>query len=135
MKTAVLNLFRKLEKWWRIHFPVKFHDELCLTVYLNKIKILIGKHFFCYFKENLDTLLEIVLHRYSCKSSTLEIVHFQSLKILDYLPLKLVIFFEKVLFLTFSIVLMSILKVCRPFTRLIFYKQISHKRRLSFQRY
>ena len=42
---------------WRIHFLVKLHGEPCLTVCLNKIKVLIGKHFFCYFKENLGTNL------------------------------------------------------------------------------
>ena len=31
--------------------------ELCLTACVNKIKALIGKHFFHYFKENLGTYL------------------------------------------------------------------------------
>ena len=36
---------RRSDKW-RIYFLLKFHDELCLTACLNKIKVLIGKHFF-----------------------------------------------------------------------------------------
>ena len=43
---------------WRIYLLVKLHDEVCLTAYLNKIKVLIGKHFFCYFKKNLGTYLK-----------------------------------------------------------------------------
>ena len=38
---------------WRIHFLVKLHGEPYLTACLNKVKFLIGKHFFHYFKENL----------------------------------------------------------------------------------
>ena len=30
----------------------------CLTACLNQIKVLIGQHFFCYFKENLGTHLK-----------------------------------------------------------------------------
>ena len=39
-------------------------------------------------------------------------------------------FFETVCFLTRSVVLMSIWKVLRPFTGLITYKQVSHKRQI-----
>ena len=35
----------------------KLHDKLCLTACLYKIKVLIGKHFPCYIKENLGTHL------------------------------------------------------------------------------
>ena len=31
--------------------------ELCFTTCVNKIDVLIGKHFFYYFKENLGTYL------------------------------------------------------------------------------
>ena len=40
---------------WRICFLVKLHGKPCLTACLNKIKVLIGKHFFRHFKENLGT--------------------------------------------------------------------------------
>ena len=37
---------------WRIHFIVNLYDE-SLVDCLKKIKLLIGKHFFNYFKGNL----------------------------------------------------------------------------------
>ena len=48
---------RQTADQWRVHFLMKLHEELCLIACLNKIKILIGKHFFRYFKENLSTHL------------------------------------------------------------------------------
>ena len=36
----------------------KLHGEVCLTACLNKIKVLIGKHFFRQFKDNLGTHLK-----------------------------------------------------------------------------
>ena len=43
---AALNLFAKPRgDKWRIYLLVKLHDEVSLTACLNKIKILIGKHF------------------------------------------------------------------------------------------
>ena len=42
---------------WRIHFLVKLHGKPFPTACLNKIKVLIGKHFFCHFKNNLGTHL------------------------------------------------------------------------------
>ena len=38
-------------------FFIKLHGKLCLTACLKKAKILIGKHFFRYFKEYLGTHL------------------------------------------------------------------------------
>ena len=43
---------------WRIYLLVMLHDEICLTACLNKIKVLIDKLFFCYFKENLGKHLK-----------------------------------------------------------------------------
>ena len=42
---------------WKIYFLVKLHGEPSLKACLNKIKVLIGKDFFRYFKENLGTRL------------------------------------------------------------------------------
>ena len=54
------------------------HGEVCLTACLNKIKVLIGKHIFRYFKENSGTHLghantdmENALHRCSYKDRIL----------------------------------------------------------------
>ena len=42
---------------WRIYFLVKLHSKPFPTACLNKIKVLIGKHFFHHFKNNLGTHL------------------------------------------------------------------------------
>ena len=57
-KIAALNLLQNRRSYKRrIHFLLKLHCELCLTAYPNKIKVLVDKHFFRYFKENLGTHL------------------------------------------------------------------------------
>ena len=55
VRTISIVIFRSDK--WRIHFLVKLHDKPCLTACLTKIKALIGKHFFRYFKENFGTHL------------------------------------------------------------------------------
>ena len=57
----LLSIF--LQIWtgdkWKIHILVKLRGEICYTVYFNKIKILMGNHFFRYFKKNLGTRLTL----------------------------------------------------------------------------
>ena len=48
-------------------FLVKLCDDLCLVACLNKILVLVGKHFFCYFKDNLGAHISLF---------TLETFHF-----------------------------------------------------------
>ena len=43
----------------KIYLLVKLHGEVCLTACLNKNKVLIGKHFLRYFKENVGTHLKV----------------------------------------------------------------------------
>ena len=58
-KTAALNLFTKPRSdKWRIYILIKLHCKVCLTTCLKNIKVLVGKHFFRYFKENVDTYLK-----------------------------------------------------------------------------
>ena len=98
---------------WLIHFLVESCYKFWLAGCLKKIKVLIGKYFFRFFKKNLSV----------------EIFSFW----VDYprnVPL-----IVNVWFLTSSIVLMPIYNVFRPFTGLISYIQISHKMRVSFERY
>ena len=53
---------------WKIHSLKMLHDKPCLTTCLNKIKVLIGKHFFCYFNENLGK--HLTHFSLSCKNQS-----------------------------------------------------------------
>ena len=99
---------------WRIHFLVKSYYELCLVGCLKKITVLIYKHFFRFFNEKLGA----------------------DISSFGLLTLKASIFLWNIVwFLTSSIVLMAIYKSFIPFTGPISYKQISHRIRVSFERY
>ena len=57
-KSCFESFFNSRGDKWRVYLLVKLHCEVCLTTCINKIKVLIDKPFFRYFKENIDTQLK-----------------------------------------------------------------------------
>ena len=117
---------------------VNLHGEVCLTACLNKIKVLIGKYFFHYYKENLGTLIKMWNLYYrdanikteSCKLCIFNPILFELFTIeMCHLSLKHSLLFNKLN--SFNVSIESL----RSFTGLTFFKQMSYKKRVSFERY
>ena len=103
---------------WRIDLLANFYGEACLTAYLNKTRVLTGRHFFRCFKENLGTHLE--------RNKILNCV-FSALIVLGLFIIEICNLYLNTLLLKVSLVLMSIQKVFKPFTGRIFYQQSEEK--------